>query len=119
MSRGRLALALLLAGCPEAGPPEVPPPVPCTAASAVATTAVAMVADVMNPDCIQVPRGASVEFLNQDPIMHTATDQAAVPSFDLDIPGGSAALTPPLGGPGTVEAACTYHPGMRVTILVP
>ena len=119
MSRARLALALLLAGCAGDGAPVPGPPTPCTAASAVAATSVAMVANVMNPDCIQVPRGASVEFVNQDPILHTATDQAAVPSFDLTIPGGSAAVTPPLGGPGTIEAACIYHPAMRITIFVP
>jgi len=120
VSRARLAaVALLLAACPEAGPVAPPPPVPCTAARAVPTTAVALVADVMNPGCIQVPRGASVEFLNQDPILHTATDQAAVAAFDLLIPAGSTALTPPLDGPAVIEAACWYHPGMRVTILVP
>jgi plastocyanin len=78
-----------------------------------------MAADAMNPGCIQVPRGASVEFVNQDREMHTATDQAAPPAFDLDVPAGTSARTPALGGPAVVEAACTFHPAMRVTILVP
>ncbi len=119
MSRARVAALALLAGCAGESPVPFPPPAPCTAANAVPTTAVVLVADVMNPGCIQVPRGASVEFLNQDREMHTATDQSAVAAFDLTIPAGTAALTPPLDGPAVIEAACTFHPAMRVTILVP
>ena len=113
------ALALFLAGCASTVVEEPPPAVPCTASGAVPATVVAMVAGVMNPDCIQVTRGASVEFVNQDLEMHTATDQAAVPAFDLLLPPGSAERTPPLDGPGTIVASCTFHPAMQVTIFVP
>jgi plastocyanin len=119
VSRARVAALALLARCAVESPVSVPPPAPCTAASAFPTTAVVLVADLMNPGCIQVPRGASVEFLNQDREMHTATDQAAPPAFDLTIPAGTSALTPALDGPAVIEAACTFHPAMRVTILVP
>jgi len=119
VSRAGVAALALLAGCAAESPVPAPPPAPCTDASAVPTTAVAMVSDAMNPGCIQVPRGASVEFLNQDREMHTATTQSGPPAFDLDIPAGTSALTPPLDGPAVIEAACTFHPAMRVTILVP
>jgi plastocyanin len=120
MVRRALAALALLSGCTGGGTPALPPLAPpCSAASAVATTVVAMVADTMNPDCIQVPRGASVEFLNQDPEMHTATTESGTPAFDLLVPAGTSASTPPLDVPGTIVASCTFHPAMRVTILVP
>lgn len=112
------AIALWLAGCAGGGAPAAPPVTPCSAATAAATTAVAMVADLMIPGCIEVPRGAPVEFLNQDPEMHTATAQSGPATFDLDIPAGTSGLTPPLDGPAVIVAACTFHPAMQVTIFV-
>ena len=120
VTRALAAALALLSGCAGGSTAVVPPLAPpCTAASALATMVVVMVADVMNPDCIQVPRGASVEFLNQDPEMHTATTESGTPAFDLLVPAGTSASTPPLDVPGTVVASCTFHPAMRVTILVP
>lgn len=59
--------------------------------------------------------GDSIVWVNRDLFRHTAT--ATDRSFNLDLsPGKSGQVT--LKRAGTVAFSCTFHPGMRGTLVV-
>jgi plastocyanin len=69
-----------------------------------------------NPKVISVPRGASVAWLNNDKVDHTATDKAG--QWDSTVIHSEESQTVKLDTPGTYQYYCTIHPYMTATITV-
>ena len=59
--------------------------------------------------------GDTITWVNRDLFRHTAT--AADRSFNLDLPSGKSGQVT-LKRAGTVAFSCTFHPGMRGTLVV-
>ena len=59
--------------------------------------------------------GDTITWQNNDIFRHTAT--ARDKSFDVDLPAKSEA-TMTVGAAGSVEFYCTFHPGMKGTLVV-
>jgi hypothetical protein len=91
--------------------------VPCTRDAAVAATAVAVVAGACNPGCVRVPAGTRVELFNQDPYTHYFVSQGGA-AFELMMPAGTAASTPPLVAADPVVLTDVYEPAATVTVFV-
>lgn len=59
--------------------------------------------------------GDTITWVNRDLFRHTAT--AADRGFNLDLPPGKSGRVT-LTRAGTVAFSCTFHPGMRGTLIV-
>jgi len=59
--------------------------------------------------------GDTVEWVNQDIFLHSAT--AADGSFDIDVPPGKSARVV-IRKAGTINYSCKYHPGMKSMLVV-
>ena len=88
------------------------------ASSAIATAATVTVGIqnyTFNPNTITLNVGDSVNWVNQDGITHSTTQDANLWSSDLS-PGGSFSFM--FNNPGTYTYFCRFHPFMRGTINV-
>ena len=112
--------AAALAACQPLGPAALPPAgdggTPCTLASAVRAESVAVVAGICNPWCIRVGAGASVGFVNQDPVAYLLSAPGDS-GFEIVLPAMGAASTPSLAS-GTVVVSEVHHPSLSVTVFV-
>ena len=59
--------------------------------------------------------GDTIEWINKDPVDHTATDKAG--AWDVVIPAGKRARVV-LRDAGTFEYYCRFHPNMTARIVV-
>jgi plastocyanin len=86
-----------------------------SAPAAAETVRVTMADLVFAPHEVTAKVGDTVEFVNDDILLHSATDRAR--SFDLVIkPQETARL--PLQKPGRLSYYCRYHPNMTGEITV-
>ena len=68
-----------------------------------------------DPAELTVPKGAEVEFVNNDAELHSVTSESD--GFDLELdPGKSEKVD--FNTPGTYDYYCRYHPEMAGTIVV-
>jgi len=72
----------------------------------------------LSPTVLAVPRGASVQFPNDDPILHNLFSVSPANSFDLGVygPGESPSVT--LDRTGVVNIYCNVHHDMHAHVLV-
>lgn len=69
-----------------------------------------------NPRIISIPRSATVTWLNDDQVDHTATDKNA--AWDSTIIHSEESETLTFNTPGTYNYYCTIHPYMTATLTV-
>ena len=69
-----------------------------------------------NPRIISIPRSATVTWLNDDNVDHTATDKDA--AWDSTIIHSEESETLTFDTPGTYNYYCTIHPYMTATLTV-
>ncbi|ACG76661.1 plastocyanin [Phenylobacterium zucineum HLK1] len=62
-----------------------------------------------------VSPGDAIEWVNRDPVPHTATARDG--RFDVDLPAG-ARKRAPVGKAGRAAVYCRYHPGMTAALTV-
>lgn len=70
------------------------------------------------PHVVAVVQGGTVEFLNNDTVLHNVYSASAVQRFDLGMFGGGERRTVKFDTPGVVELRCNVHPKMRAYVLV-
>lgn len=73
------------------------------------------------PERITVPRGAIVEWTNEDKILHTVTEglpESAGNAFDGQLPGVGEQFTLQFDAPGVYQYFCTRHSFMTGTVTV-
>lgn len=105
--------------------PTPPPPPPAAPAAAPAAGAVAPTGEVVRvgmrnmaytPARLEIAAGTTVEWVNNDPLVHTVT--APDKSFDSgNIPAGGT-FRHTFTTPGTYTILCTPHPFMRGLVVV-
>ena len=78
-----------------------------------ATIAVDMLAFGPAPTGLRV--GDTVEWVNRDIFLHSATDAAG--GFDVRLPPGGRGRVV-LKRPGTIDYYCRFHPGMKGRLVV-
>jgi plastocyanin len=101
---------------PEESAPAPSPTPPVAAASAPAGPIVeAVVEGLKFPEEIRVPVGATVRWVNKDPLAHTVT-AAGVWDSGLVEPGKTFEFT--FKTAGTYNYICTPHPFMKGTVIV-
>jgi alcohol dehydrogenase (cytochrome c) len=69
-----------------------------------------------NPEDAQVPSGATVTWVNQDTVAHTATARDG--SFNTGNINGGASGTANVQGQGNVDYYCTIHPWMIASLTI-
>ena len=70
------------------------------------------------PRVVAVPKGASVSFLNRDPILHNVFSVSEPYRFDLGFYGEGKAESVTFDRPGVVRVFCNVHQGMVGYVLV-
>lgn len=70
------------------------------------------------PHVLGVVVGGSVEFLNDDSVLHNVFSDSAAKRFDLGMFGRGESRTVTFDTPGVVELRCNVHPKMHAFILV-
>jgi plastocyanin len=70
-----------------------------------------------HPSNISVPRGAKVTWLNDDNVVHTATEKGNA-AWDTQIIHSGESKTIEFDSPGTFRYYCTIHPYMVGTLTV-
>ena len=70
------------------------------------------------PGVLAVPRGSTVSFPNEDPILHNVFSVSAGNAFDLGVYGPDAAPEATLTAPGPVNVYCNVHHDMHAHVLV-
>lgn len=110
-----LPIALLGAGCggDSAGDAQAG----STQAAASGST-VTIVDFEFQPEAITVPAGTDLEFVNDGPANHTATEASDPPVFDTEILEKGDSATVALEEPGTYSYICALHPFMNGTVTV-
>lgn len=63
----------------------------------------------------EVRVGDTIKWINKDPVLHTATSDAG--DFDVILGAGETARTA-LTSAGRLDVICSYHPGMRMVLVV-
>jgi plastocyanin len=90
--------------------PRVPP--------APSTERIRMKGKAFIPHLVVVPLGGSVEFPNQDPILHNAFSMTAGNRFDLDLYKRPKSRTWTPRAAGVVRVYCNIHPQMSAIVVV-
>jgi plastocyanin len=90
--------------------PKVPP--------APSTERIRMKGKTFIPHLVVVPLGGSVEFPNQDPILHNAFSMTAGNRFDLDLYKRPNSRTWTPRAAGIVRVYCNIHPQMSAIVVV-
>jgi plastocyanin len=70
-----------------------------------------------HPGNLSVPRGAKVTWLNDDNVVHTATEKGSA-AWDTQIIHNGESKTIEFDSPGTFRYYCTIHPYMVGTLTV-
>ncbi len=71
-----------------------------------------------SPAVLPVVKGSSVDFTNDDWVMHNVFSKSRAKTFDLGIYGKEQTKVVKFDQPGTVEIFCSIHPRMNGVILV-
>lgn len=71
-----------------------------------------------NPASIVAPVGATVEFANDDNVVHNVYSASAAGAFDLKAQHPGDATTIVLGRRGVLDVRCALHPRMRMSITI-
>jgi len=71
-----------------------------------------------NPASIVAPIGATVEFANDDNVVHNVYSASAAGPFDLKAQHPGDATTIVLGRRGVLDVRCALHPRMRMSITI-
>jgi plastocyanin len=105
MPLGRALLAVFLLLLSGSGP-----------ASAHATTIRVVIENLeFSPAQVTAKVGDTIEWVNKDVLLHTATDKGGAWDVSID-PGKTARLV--LEAVGTFDYDCKYHPNMKGKIVV-
>lgn len=70
------------------------------------------------PDVRVVVAGQSVQFTNDDPVVHNVFSTSAARPFDLGQPGPGETRTVSFPSPGLVDVFCNIHETMYANVLV-
>jgi len=112
---GLLVIAVLISGCTTTTTTRPAEPTPVTTTSAPVTTTPAPVSVAIKsytfvPDIVEISKGTTVIWTNDDSVPHTVTSiSGAFDSGNID-PGKSYSYTFNQAGP--FEYSCTMHPSM-------
>jgi plastocyanin len=71
-----------------------------------------------SPAVVPLFKGTSVDFTNDDGVMHNVFSKSKAKPFDLGLYGKDQAKMVKFDQPGTVEIFCSLHPRMNGVILV-
>jgi plastocyanin len=93
-----------------------PPPPPPSATVTIVAGASTLTVTAFNPNPIDIARGMTVMWVNNDTITHTSTSDTGNWNSDNLPPGGSFAAT--FQSPGTFAYHCAIHPNMTGTVTV-
>lgn len=110
-----LVIAVLLSGCTTTTTTRPAEPTPVTTTSAPVTTtpapvSVAIKSSTFTPDIVEVSKGTTVTWTNDDGVPHTVTSvSGAFDSGNID-PGKTYSYTFNQAGP--FEYSCAKHPSM-------
>lgn len=85
------------------------------ALAGAATQTVTIEGMKFQPASVTVKRGDTVVWQNKDVVPHTAT---AAGKFDSKNVDGGQSWTWTAGAKGRYDYVCTYHPGMKGTVVV-
>jgi len=85
------------------------------ALASAATQTVVIEGMKFEPESVTVKPGDKVVWHNKDVVPHTAT---AAGKFDSKNLGGGQSWTWTAGAKGRYDYVCTYHPGMKGTVVV-
>jgi plastocyanin len=141
MTRRRLAFVVLLLGASHAsagelrgvvgirpGPHEFASPLvdavvmvegPSVAAAPDAPHAVVRQRDhAFRPRVLAIAVGTTVDFPNDDPVLHDVNSGSPAKSFDLGLYDRGQTRSVTFDAPGVVALRCSVHPTMRATIVV-
>lgn len=120
---GGIALALLAAGCGSSGGGSsgTSAAPASSGGSSGPVTKIDMKNIQFNPKTITVPKGTTVEWVNEDSVSHDVNkDSGPGPDFSSGSGnignGGTYKVT--FDTAGTIKYECTVHPGMTGTIVV-
>jgi plastocyanin len=80
-----------------------------------ATIQIVMENLVVSPAEVSAKVGDTVEWINKDVYVHTATARNG--DFDVTMPAKKT-VTSVLNKPGTVEYYCRFHPNMKATLTI-
>jgi plastocyanin len=85
------------------------------ALAGAATQTVTIEGMKFQPESVTVKPGDTVVWQNKDVVPHTATATGKFDSKNLD---GGQSWTWTAGAKGRYDYVCTYHPGMKGTVMV-
>ncbi|MCB9378926.1 MAG: hypothetical protein H6511_09225 [Holophagales bacterium] len=71
-----------------------------------------------SPQVLVVPVGSTVEFPNQDPILHNVFSVSNENAFDLGLVGAGEGKAATFGAPGIVQVFCNVHHKMFAHVVV-
>ena len=108
---GLLIIAVLISGCTTTTTTRTAEPTPVTTTSATpAPVSVAIRSSTFTPDIVEISKGTTVTWTNDDGVPHTVTSiSGAFDSGNID-PGKTYSYTFNQAGP--FEYSCTNHPSM-------
>jgi plastocyanin len=86
------------------------------ALAGAATQTVTIEGMKFQPASVTVKSGDAVVWQNKDVVPHTATAAGKFDSKNID--GGGRSWTWTAGAKGRYDYVCTYHPGMKATVVV-
>ena len=93
-----------------------------TAAESKQPAAVAIRTFMYEPSPLEVERGTTVTFTNEDDILHTVTEgrrgDPVADGFDEQLDGAGTAAEITFDEPGTIDYICTVHAGMDGEVVV-
>src|SRR5947207_6107918 len=70
------------------------------------------------PHVLAIPAGSTVEFPNDDPILHNLFSLSSNNAFDLGLYRRGAGKSQKFDTPGLVNVYCNVHPNMSAVIMV-
>jgi plastocyanin len=76
-----------------------------------------MIKSFISPETIEIRKGETVEWVNNDLTPHSVTSQVA-DIFNSDSIEPEASWSHTFSQPGTFPYYCTFHPEMKGTIIV-
>jgi plastocyanin len=111
--------ALLISACGKsspASPSPSPNPNPSGSTASIVSGASTRGTNAYSPNPVSVSVGATVTWMNNDGITHTATSNTG--AFDTQNIGAGASKSVTFSTAGTFQYHCSIHPGMMGTVIV-